>query len=227
MLNFIQRILLFALLFSSSVVVYGFEIDSTEESSIDFIAMEATLSSKIIHFQWDVNAEQNGDHFIIEKSTDQQNWVKLSRVESIANHKERHTYSVSEINLVEAKNEYFRISRVDEYGSVTVLDEININQPILSNLSLIPIQGKVDEEIRLSYDSMIWSHGEVSVTNQLGEMRFKTNLYSEKGYNHYLLNIKGYPPGRYIIVIKDEFGNKTSRALNVYDQSRKSRKSKF
>lgn len=59
-------------LFIYSFSAFGFEIDSTEESSVDFIAIEATLSSKIIHFQWDVNAEQSGDYFIIEKSTDQQ-----------------------------------------------------------------------------------------------------------------------------------------------------------
>ena len=223
----IQLILVSAGLFFSAFSAFGFEIDSTEESSIDFIAIEATLSSKIIHFQWGVNAEQSGDYFIIEKSTDRQSWVKLTRVESIANHQERHTYSISEINLIEAKNEYFRISRVDAYGTKTVLDEINISQPILSNLCLIPIQGKVDEEIRLSYDSMISSKGELTVTGQDGASKFLSKVNSEKGYNHYLLNIKGYEPGRYIIVIKDEFGNKVTRALNVFDESRKRRRSKF
>lgn len=148
-------------------------------------------------------------------------------MESIANHKERHTYSISEINFLEAKNEYFRISRVDAYGTTTILDEINISQPILSNLSLIPIQGKVEEEIRLSYDSMISSKGELTVTSQDGTNKFLTKVHSEKGYNHYLLNIKGYEPVRYIIVIRDEYGNKVTRALNVFDESRKRRRSKF
>lgn len=227
MLRSIQTILVSASLFISSFSIYGFEIDSTEDSSIDFIAIEATLSSKIIHFQWDVNAEKSGDYFIIEKSINQKTWVKLSRVASIANHKERHTYSISEINLAEAKSEYFRISRIDIYGKVEVLDVININQPILANLSLIPIQGKIQEQIQLSYDSMICSHGEVVVLNQDGETAFNTSIYSQNGYNHYLLNIKSFTPGRYLIVIKDEYGNKTSRALNVYDGSRNKRKSKF
>jgi len=204
---------------------FAFEIDSTEDSSIDFIGMEATLSSKIIHFQWDVNAEQSGDYFVIEKSTDQQTWIQLTRIESIANHKERHTYSVSEINLVEAENEFFRISRVDVYGQTKVLDKININQPVLGNMILIPIQGKVLEEIRLSYDSLILSKGEVTVSNEAGEIQFKTSIHSEKGYNHFLLNIKDYPAGRYLIVIKDEFGNKTSRALTVHEKGRKGRRS--
>lgn len=215
------------LFFMCTFTSLAFEVDSTEESSIDFITIEATLSSKIIHFQWDVNAEKQGDFFIIEKSTDRSNWVQLTRVESIANHQERHSYSVSEINMAEALHEYFRISRVDIYGDTTELDVINVNQPILSNLSLIPIQGKVDEEIRLSFDSLILSTGELVVQNMQGEVQFKTMINSEKGYNHYLLQIKNYPPGRYLITIKDEFGNKTSRSLNVFDASRKKRKSKF
>jgi len=227
MLRSFQIVIVTTSLFFSSFVMYGFEIDSTEDSSIDFVSIEATLSSKIIHFQWSVDAEKSGDYFIIEKSIDQKNWKKVSRVESIENHKNRHTYAISEINLAEAKNEYFRISRVDAFGNNEVLDIINVNQPILSNLSLIPIQGKVENQIQLSYDSMICSHGEVMVINQDGETKYKNSIYSENGYNRYLLDIKSLNAGRYLIVIKDEYGNKTTRALNVYDNSRKGRKSKF
>jgi len=224
MLRSIHLILASVGFFLSTLTIYGFEIDSTEDSSIDFVSIEATISSKIIHFQWDVNAENSGDYFIIEKSIDKKNWKKVSRVESVENHRNRHTYSISEINLVEAKEEYFRISRVDAYGNIEILDVINVHQPILSNLSLIPIQGKVENQIQLSYDSMICSHGEIEVVNQDGKTKFKNSIYSENGYNHYLLNIKNYEAGRYLIIIKDEYGNKTTRALNVYEKSKRRRR---
>ena len=211
----------------SSFSVFGFEIDSTEDSSIDFVAIEATLSSKVIHFQWDVNTEKSGDYFIIEKSTDKVNWRKVSRVESIENHKERHTYSVSEINLAEAGHEYFRITRIDAYGEEKILDVINVSQPILSNIYLIPVQGKVENQIRLSFDSLINAHGTIKVLNGNGENVFLTNNYINNGYNNYTLDIKSYPAGRYLIVIQDEFDNKITRSLNVFDESRKTRRSKF
>ena len=117
----------------------AFDVDSTEDSSIDFLSMEATLSSKIVHFKWEVEAESKGDYFIIEKSIDQENWAEVKRVESIENHQDRHTYEVSEINFAEGVKEFFRIIRVDAYGSISELDRVNINQPVLTNMMLIPV----------------------------------------------------------------------------------------
>ena len=82
------------------------DVDSTEDSSIDFLSMEATLSSKIVHFKWEVEAESKGDYFIIEKSIDQENWKEVKRVESVENHQDRHTYEISQINFAEGVKEF-------------------------------------------------------------------------------------------------------------------------
>lgn len=63
---------------------YAPKVDSSEESSIVFLQMKAVTSSKIIHFSWDVDAEQNGDHFIVEKSIDNGNsWEQVTLVASL------------------------------------------------------------------------------------------------------------------------------------------------
>ncbi|MFT6981939.1 MAG: hypothetical protein ACJAUD_000706 [Crocinitomicaceae bacterium] len=114
------RSLTFALVFLGSTVLsfssFAYDVDSTEESSIEFLSMEATLSSKIVHFKWEVSNESKGDYFIIEKSVDQSNWAEVKRVVSVENHLDRHTYEISEINFVEGIEgieEYFRILRVE------------------------------------------------------------------------------------------------------------------
>ena len=202
---------------------FGFEVDSTEDSSIDFASMDAEVSSKIIHFTWNVNAEKDGDYFLIEKSLDKKSWTPVSRVESLQNHKDRHTYSVSEINFAEGINEFFRISRVDRYGNKQVLDVINVSQPILNQFLLIPLQGEVEKKIRLTYDSRISAHGEISVVNEVGKLIFNTKVHHENGYNSYVLDIKNYPEGNYVIAITDQYSNKTSRMLKVYNHKKKKR----
>jgi len=201
----------------------GFEVDSTEDSSIDFANINAEVSSKIIHFTWNVNAEKDGDYFLIEKSLDKKTWSPVTRVESIENHKDRHTYSVSEINFAEGINEFFRISRIDRYGNTQVLDIINVHQPILNQFLLIPLQGEVDKKIRLSYDSRISAHGEISVVNEVGKLMFNTKVHHESGYNSYVLDIKNYPEGNYVVVVTDQYSNKTSRMLKVYNAKKKKR----
>ncbi|PIE86724.1 MAG: hypothetical protein CSA03_03910 [Bacteroidetes bacterium] len=193
------------------------KIDSSEESSISFGHMTAVPSSKIVHFSWDVEEEQNGDHFIIEKSIDDgQTWETVSRVESIGNHKERHTYKVSEINMVEGISEYFRVSRVDIDGEKKVLDAVNIDHPILTNMKLIPNPKNVRKATTVSCESLICSEGEMNIYNRNGELVEQRRLNLSKGYNRCQIEVKNLAPGEYRVSIKDEFDNTLTKRLVVH-----------
>lgn len=216
-------ILLFLTVFSWLSIVASNElfvlpkVDSSEESSIVFIEMKAVSSSKIVHFSWDVEEEQNGDHFMIEKSIDDgATWTSVSRVESIGNHKERHTYEISEINMIEEVTEYFRVSRVDIDGQVKVLDAVNINHPILSNLKLIPDPKNVKKATTISCESLICSDAVLEVYNKNGELVHKRKLDLAKGYNRCEIEIKNLDPGEYRVSIQDEFENTLNKRLVVH-----------
>ncbi|MGB0914949.1 MAG: hypothetical protein ACPGVI_02705 [Crocinitomicaceae bacterium] len=200
---------------------FVYESDSTEDVDISFISMEATLSSKIIHFKWDVDREVKGAYFQIEKSTDKENWRKVTRVKSIGSHNERHTYEVSEINFAEGAHEFFRIKRVDNAGKETILDVVNINHPVLTNMLLVPVQGKVNKLMTLSYDSKISGYVNVSVMNESGDLAFETQQVVTEGYNRLELNIKLFDEGTYLVLIRDEFDNKISKRLTIYGKRRK------
>jgi len=208
--------LLCALIFACfSVHATEAEGDSTS-SKIEFNELEATLSARIIHFRWSVDFEELGDHFLIEKSLDQENWSKVTKVSSIKSHKEQHTYEVSEINFAEGVNEYFRIVRVDALGEKTELDRVNINRPVLTNMLLLPVPKKVHKEIVISYDSMISSEGVIVVINKDGEIIQEFEAHISEGYNRFKLIIKGMEKGDYLVVIKDQYENKISKRLVVY-----------
>ena len=222
------RSLTFALaVFCSSFLsfsTFAFDIDSSEDSSIDFLSMEATLSSKIVHFKWQVEAESNGDYFIIEKSIDQENWVEIKRVQSIENHKDRHTYEISEINFAEGVQEFFRILRVDEYGAISELDRVDINQPVYSNMLLIPVAKKLNSDLNVSFDSLISSKGVLRVYNIDGEVLIEQKLDQSEGYNRTMLSIKSLVKGAYRIVIEDDFGNTISKSLTIHGSKKSRRK---
>ena len=209
------------LMFSHHSSAYVFESDSTEDRDISFISMKATLSSKIIHFRWDVEREEKGAFFQIEKSTDKESWRKVTRVKSVGNHNQRHTYEVSEINFAEGVHEFFRIKRIDNSGKETVLDVVNINHPVLTNMLLVPIQGKVNKLMALSYDSKISGFVNISVVNEEGDVAFETQQEVVEGYNRLELNIKLYEGGNYVVKIRDAFDNKISKRLTIYNKRRK------
>lgn len=200
----------------SSVLALNADSDTSGASSIKFEKMEATLSSRIIHFRWSVDAEANGDHFLIEKSLDQENWTAVTRVQSLKNHEEQHTYEISEINFAEGVNEFFRVVRVDQFGEKTELDRVNINRPVLTNILLIPTPRKVNKETTVSYDSMISSRGTIRIVSETGELVYEKSIYVAEGYNRYVIALKDFDSGNYQIVIRDEFDNKISKRLVVY-----------
>lgn len=210
-------IILSAAIYAAETSLHFPKIDSSEESSIHFIQMKAVSSSKIVHFSWDVEEEQNGDHFIIEKSIDNGNtWSKVSRVESIGNHEERHTYEISEINMIEEITEYFRVSRVDVDGEKEVLDAVNINHPILSNMKLIPNPKNVKKATTISCESLICSEGIMKIYNRSGELIETRKLDLSKGYNRCQIEVKKLKPGEYRVTIQDEFDNTLTKRLVVH-----------
>ena len=193
------------------------EVDSSEESSIIFVRMEALPSSKIVHFSWEVESEHHGGTFLIEKSIDDgQTWTKVRSVQSIGTHDEQHTYRVSEINTIEEVNEYFRITRIDAEGKMLVLDSVNVNHPILQNMKLIPDPKKANSATTISCESLICSEGKLEIYDNEGEMVFTKNIGMSKGYNRYDLELKRFDPGEYRVMIRNEFDNTMTKRLVVY-----------
>lgn len=226
MLHSTTSSVLFIITLISTVFSFGSpnDIDSTL-SSIDFVKMVATPASKIVHFKWEVNAESKGDYFIIEKSIDNKTWNAVTRVESLGYHKDRHTYMISEINLAESAIEYFRIKRVDKWSKETILDVVNVKQPILSSLILIPESKTENNQLIVSYTSLIASHGTIRVFNMDGETLFEEHLELTPGYNRIVVDTRKYKYGNYIVVIRDEFDNKLTKSLIL--ENKKGKKTKF
>lgn len=212
--------------FLSTFFVYASptDIDSTQ-SSIDFVKMEVMPSQKIVHFKWDVNAESRGDHFIIEKSTDKKKWKSISKVESLKNHKNRHTYMVSEFNQAEGAHEFFRIKRVDKQGYETILDLVDVNQPVLTSLVLIPNSKAENKQMVITYSSLIFSRGVLTVFNLDGETIYEERLHLKSGYNRLVVDTRKYEKGNYIVVVQDEYDNRLTKSFAL--QNKKARKSKF
>lgn len=200
------------------------EIEKSGESTIDFVKIEATLAPNIIHFKWFVNSEQQGNYFLIEKSMDEISWSIVTRIKSIENHHELHTYLTSEINLSQGASEYFRITRVDQVDVKSILETINVSQPILSNLFVIPVSKKINNEIITAWNSMLCSDGTVNIYDENGTCVRQKRVRQKEGYNRFILNIKSLNKGKYTLILKDEFGNTITK---TFSKGEKTGRTKF
>lgn len=213
------------------VIVMTFQLNatsttkiSTDASTIDFVKIEAILTPKVIHFKWLVNSEQKGNYFLIEKSVDEENWKFVTQVKSIENHDELHTYLISEINLAQGANEYFRITRIDQNDVKSELEIINVSQPILSNLLIIPVSKNINKEIITAWNSMLCSDGVVNIYDENGTWIKQKKVHQKEGYNRLILNIKSFDKGKYTLILNDEFGNTITK---TFSKGEKTGRAKF
>jgi hypothetical protein len=191
--------------------------DSIPLDPIVFRGFDAVNSGRIIHFSWDVQAEYNGDHFLLEKSIDScKTWRRIGEVSSIGDHTEMHTYEISEISSIQAVQECFRLTRFDKFGATEKLDSVFIYHPTLSNLNLIPGDKKAKESITVSCESLLEIDGTLSILDWEGELIYEKSMPLEIGYNRKVINLKGMKPGSYRVVVRNAQDFSKAKRLVVY-----------
>lgn len=197
---------------------------NNDTPEIVFKSLELTPSSSVIHWKWEVESEQNGKTFLLEKSTDGETWKEVSKVKSIGNHSELKVYQHSAMNFIQSSTEHFRISRISSSGSIQVLDSTTKNNPVLSKIQFIPTPGKVMEGGTLAYESLKDMDVYVSIVNEEGKVKYEKKMFATKGYNRVPLYLKKVPEGRYRIIVKDSKENKISKGFKIYGSSKKKKK---
>jgi len=208
----------------ASTAAFG-AVREVSESAIDYVQMTATPAMKVVHFKWLVNRESGGHVFRIEKSLDEKTWRMMAEVPSLSNHSELHTYTTSEINLPENIKEFFRLLRVDENGRAEVLDETSISHAALSGLFLIPPSKYDKGEVIFSCNSLIKTSIRLSVMDVDGKVKREEVHTFQAGYNRIVLDAQSFPPGTYMLVLRDGFGVQQTRTFSTLKSNKPKSKS--
>ncbi len=99
---------------------------------INLLGFNAYLGKEQNHIRldWLTASEMNNRHFIVEKSYNAQEWLKIGLVNSQGNTTEQKHYSLIDSNLVSGRVHYYRLKQVDfdEKFSFSSIQSIMINQ---------------------------------------------------------------------------------------------------
>ena len=191
------------------------EIDSSCGSWIKFIDFNAVKSSNVIHFTWTVEAESNGDHFTIEKSSNGIDWKVIVEAKSMSDHVLPHTYQISIINFADARNETFRLNRIDSNNQSKELGDAKIMYAALTDILVIPSVKRKYKELIVSYDSRVSSEGIIIVMSEESEIVFEKSITFDEGYNRFVLDISKLEKGRYQVTVKNIYQDKLSKVFSV------------
>ncbi len=96
----------------------GFLVSAGTETSlpVTLVSFEARPESKTVHLSWKTTAESNSSHFLVQRSTDAQEFTEIGRVEAAGNSEDMRSYGfIDDTPLMRAAAPvlYYRLKQVD------------------------------------------------------------------------------------------------------------------
>lgn len=112
---------------------FSISASNTQPLPVDLIYFYGYQIEKSNYLEWASLSETNVDYFLIEKSSDGENFTELGRVKAVGNSTSKKVYSLIDENVKEEYT-YYRLISVDIDKSSKVFKLVSINNPNLHKL---------------------------------------------------------------------------------------------
>lgn len=153
---------------------------------------------------WATATEKNNSHFIVEHSTDGEDFKELDRVEGNGNSVELIEYEFIHENIT-AKENYYRLKQVDFDGAFEYSDIIIVKSDCkelgAEKVSIYPNPSRGLVTTEISNESGVEKDIEIRVTDVLGRTLISKKVTIQNGINHEELDLTKYIKGTYMISI--------------------------
>lgn len=153
--------------------------------------------------EWATASEINNDYFEVEYSNNGNDFVTIGRVQGAGNSTEVIQYSYLHENVKEGKG-YYRLKQVDYGGDFSYSEVVIIDTYCKGTLGVAvypnPAKG---HQTNLSINTSEGKQVEMVVYDMTGKKIGLRTLSLEKGENIISIDVNGYIPGVYTIVLLD------------------------
>ncbi len=145
--------------------------------SCDIISFKAVANNKKVKIDWTVFCRQEADHFIVERSTDNQNFSKAAFVTGIHSVNEIESYiAIDNISAINEAIIYYRLRTVFRNGKESITSTILLHR--LKTTSDIQIRpNPVTDKLQLLINSKVTSIAKISLLDGTGKI---INSFTEK-----------------------------------------------
>jgi len=168
-------------------------------------------NSNKVNLYWKTAAERNNKGFEIQHSLDGVDWKIIDFVTGHGTTTETQTYNWSDKNPIPGIN-YYRLKQIDHDGKFSILRtkavEL-IGNDLVVQLFPNPMRGNANLYLYSQKEEKIT----VKVYNSLGQMVLKSKHRMSVGDNIFPINLDGFLPGHYNLVVKRKWKVLTKRQL--------------
>lgn len=151
---------------------------------------------------WETTSEQNNAFFVVERSSDAQQFSAIGQVEGNGNSSQIQNYSLTDASPLIGTN-YYRLKQVDTDGNFTYSHVIALDVKGSDNqVNIYPNPTK--DKINISYYNERNSEINIKIYDILGHLVLSINQSCPKGHHVYAVNLNDLAEGAYVIQLSDE-----------------------
>lgn len=179
---------------------------------VELIDFTANCVDDGTELRWTTASERNNDHFLIEHSTDGNNWQEVGRVKPAQNHNSIKKYAYVHPSI-EIEMDYYRLTQVDKDGRKESFKIIASDcKPFKSDFKFYP--NPANDEITLEFNSSLDAvKGTIIISDQLGRVCLNQPIELSKGRTRLPIQLK-LQTGVYVISFSsDNFPAKAYKLL--------------
>lgn len=204
-----------------SIIIGGistsiFPKNQTKYFTISSVAPSLTLPVELEYFKasdyedkvllsWRTLAEVNNDYFIIEKSTDGDNWEEIIVMSGMGHSSSPTDYSAIDMDGC-SDICYYRLTQVDFDGTSEVYKAIKFGDTEDARLGISISPNPIGNEANISFTAPDLGNYQFSVISQTGQLVYESQVLGYKGINQFTISSSDWPKGLYHFVLKNDLG---------------------
>lgn len=181
---------------------------------IELSKFEGIVHNNSNEIIWTTNTESNSDFYIVERSVDLDDWIKLDEIKAAGTSKRVLNYSL--IDYSPLNKSYYRLKMVDNDGRIKYSKTIVILSNNNGEVSLKIYPNPNNGNFNIEYISEKQNNLKMYIVDKYGSKVFSDN--SEININDNILNIhlnnNNLESGIYSVIINQD-GNLTSKRLII------------
>jgi hypothetical protein len=180
---------------------------------VEILYFEGKRLGSYVMLEWETMAEINNDYFIVEKSTDGENWEELLTVAGQGNTSDQTYYSQIDVNGC-AGVCYYKLIQVDYDGQSQEIKVISLQtegKTTELNISVSP--NPISQTANIAFTAPKGGVFSLSVTTQTGQLLYSSKTMGNKGNNHISFDASMLSSGSYYFILEDENGNRTQQLV--------------
>lgn len=180
---------------------------------VSFVSFTAKLNSqRYTQLTWTVSDETGIDHYIVEKSTNHQNWKTVSTLQSSATSLTAYNYFATD-SFPAAGTTFYRIKAKGFAGDISYSTTEQVEYRPAKNLSVYP--NPVSSRMFIHLDALTFQ-GKITVTFYSATGTQTARYFFKRSATDLELNIAHLPKGNYRVVVMDEHSSKQDQQVILY-----------